>query len=52
MEKGPDPGRFRPLTQALPTHKVARKRDPPGVHSTGRDALLRVRSGNGGWTTA
>ena len=26
-------------------HKVARKRDPPGGLSTGRDALLRVRGG-------
>ena len=31
--------------QPFPHHKVARKRDPPGALSTGRDALPRVRSG-------
>ena len=28
--------KFSVAPQTLPTHKVARKRDPPGVHSTGR----------------
>ena len=33
-------------SQPFSSHKVARKRDPPGGHSTGRDTLLHVRSGN------
>ena len=33
-------------SQPFSSHKVARKRAPPGGHSTGRDTLLHVRSGN------
>ena len=33
-------------SQTFSQDKVARKRDPPIALSTGRDALLRVRSGN------
>ncbi len=28
------------------THKVARKRDPPGTLASGRGALLRIHGGN------
>ncbi len=34
---------FLHLPKHFPLTKVARKRDPPGAHSTGRDALPRVR---------